>query len=107
MARTWVRLPDIAFFGIFSMEHIAITTPDKVKDLVAKVCRDDIDDDAAEILAAMADDVLISIVSSATNVAKSRGSNEVTIDDMRTACEQDWGVPFDEVLLKMPNSKND
>lgn len=103
MLGTRVRLPAGAFFRLFYMEHVAITTPDKVKELVTKVCRDDIDDDAAEILAAMADDVLISIVSSAANVAKSRQSNEVTINDMRTACERDWGIPFDEVLLKMPS----
>ena len=83
--------------------QVSITTPERVKELAAKVCRDDIDDDAAEILAAMADDVLISIVSSATAVAKARGSTEITIEDMRMACERDWGIPFDEVLQKMPN----
>jgi histone H3/H4 len=87
-------------------QQVSIITADRVKHLVAKVCRDDIDDEAADILAAMADEVLISIVSSAANVAKNRSSNEVTINDMRIACERDWGIPFEDVLQKMPGKQD-
>ena len=109
MLGTRVRLPAgaINLFPLMeAQQQVSIITADRVKHLVAKLCRDDIDDEAADILASMADEVLISIVSSAANVAKNRSSNEVTINDMRVACEHDWGVPFDEVLQKMPSKQD-
>ncbi len=78
-------------------QTVRIVSSSRVKELAAKLCRDEIDDDAAEVLAAMADDVLLSIVSWAGALAKKRGSNEVDEADVRQACETEWGLTLEDL----------
>ena len=79
------------------VEPVRIITAARVKELTTNLCRDDIDDDAAEVIAAMADDVLMSIVSWSANIAKKRGSVEVEDCDVRKACEDEWGISLENL----------
>lgn len=80
-----------------SQQTVRVVTSGRVKELAAKLCRDEIDDDASEVLAAMADDVLLSIVSWAAALAKKRGSPEVEESDVRKACEIEWGLTLEDL----------
>ncbi len=78
-------------------ESVRIITSARIKEMAASLCRDELDDDAAEVLAAMADDVLISMVSYSANLAKMRGSVEVEESDVRKACEDEWGITIEDL----------
>ena len=79
------------------VEGVRVITPARVRELASKVTRDELDEDAAEVIAAMADDVLVSVVSWAAEIAKARGAEQIEEQDIRKACEDEWGVTIDEL----------
>ncbi len=68
-----------------------IFTADKVKEFVQKNIGDDIEDDAADILAAMAEDILVNLISGGAQVAATKGKAVVELEDLIEVGEE-WNI---------------
>lgn len=65
---------------------------EKIKAIVAEQFHDEIDQQTAEVLSGLMDDLLDSIVDWSVKVAEAKGAKELDFEDVRFICEQEWGV---------------
>lgn len=65
---------------------------EKIKAIVGEQFNDEIDQQTAEVLSDLMDNLLDSIVDWSVKVADAKGVNELDLEDVRFICEQDWGI---------------
>jgi transcription initiation factor TFIID subunit TAF12 len=65
---------------------------ERIKEIVETEMMDEIDDDAAQLIASMAEDVLISLISGAATIAENRYSQEIEIKDLQYIAEHNWNI---------------
>ena len=78
---------------------------DRIKSIVSESFNDEIEDNAAEIVAELMDSMLESIVDWSIKVADSKGTNVLDVDDVRYISEQEWGVSLTDRQSNSVGSK--
>lgn len=78
---------------------------ERIKAIVSESFNDEIEDNAASIVAELMDSMLESIVDWSVKVADSKGTNVLDVDDVRYVSEQEWGVSLNDRPTNSVGSK--
>lgn len=73
---------------------------ERIRTIVAESFNDEIEDNAAEVLVEIMDDMLETIVEWCIDVAEAKGVKTLNVDDVRFICEQEWGLSLKDSMRK-------